>query len=183
MATETATKSNNAKLMALKISSGKSLVPAFHQETTSYIYNVNNEISSITITPTRVIWFKSTITVNRVSVNSASESQPIELTVGGNVINIVVTAEDEVTTNTYTIYVIREESVVPIEDTPIIEDVVKNTPIIEDVVENTPIIEDIVEDVSIITVEETVKRLPAVTGPKSLGTLNCMVPVTISLVP
>jgi hypothetical protein len=169
MATETVTKSTNAKLMALKISSGKSLVPVFHQETTSYTYNVNNEISSITITPTRVIWFKSTITVNGVSVNSAAQSQPIELNVGGNVINVVVTAEDEVTTNTYTIYVIREESTLPV---------------LINIVEDTSITLDIEEDVIVVNVDkETVKTLPVVAGPKSLGILNCLVPVTISLVP
>ncbi|WP_166882133.1 cadherin-like beta sandwich domain-containing protein [Massilia mucilaginosa] len=95
--------SSNADLSALTISSG-TLSPVFASATTAYTANVPNATSSISVTPTAA---SSTITVNNVANASGAASAPLALNVGANVITIVVTAQDGVTTNTYTVTVTR----------------------------------------------------------------------------
>ena len=67
-------------------------------------------MSSISITPTRT-QANATITVNGASVASGSASASISLNNGPNAISVVVTAEDGITTKTYTITVTRLSSV------------------------------------------------------------------------
>jgi hypothetical protein len=68
---------------------------------------VTNAISSVTVTPT-VADATATIKVNGVTVASGNASGAIALAVGsGNVINVVVTAQDGSTTKTYAITVTR----------------------------------------------------------------------------
>ena len=97
--------SNDAALSALTISSGI-LDPVFASATTSYDVTVDNSVANLTVTPT-VNQAAATVTVNGTAVNSGVASSAIALSVGGNTINIVVTAEDATTTQTYSITVTR----------------------------------------------------------------------------
>jgi tRNA threonylcarbamoyladenosine modification (KEOPS) complex Pcc1 subunit len=98
------TLSSDATLSALTISSGI-LTPSFSSGTISYVDSVANEVSSVTVTPTRNE-SHATITVNGNSVTSGSASGAINLNVGLNTITIIVTSQDN-GTKTYTIIVSR----------------------------------------------------------------------------
>lgn len=97
--------SNNALLSDLTLNSS-TLSPAFVSGTTSYTASVGDSMSSITVTPTADD-ANATITVNGMAVTSGEVSGPISLSVGPNTINVVVTAQDAVTTKTYTVTVNR----------------------------------------------------------------------------
>ena len=95
---------NDATLKNLTVSSGE-LSPAFNTNETQYGVIVENDVTSITIT----------VEVNH---ENATADKVIDksLNVGENEINIVVTAEDGVTTKTYTVTVVREEKPTSAED-------------------------------------------------------------------
>ncbi|HTK20459.1 MAG TPA: cadherin-like beta sandwich domain-containing protein, partial [Mucilaginibacter sp.] len=97
-----------ANLSNLTISAG-TLAPAFTSGTNSYAASVSNATASITVIPTATD-ANATITVNGTAVVSGNASAPISLSVGNNVISIVVTAQDGSTVNTYTISVSRAPS-------------------------------------------------------------------------
>ncbi|HWR60900.1 MAG TPA: FG-GAP-like repeat-containing protein [Clostridia bacterium] len=97
--------SDDASLKSLEISQG-TLIPGFDPVVTEYNVKVNNSIGSITITPT-ASESHGTITVNGTAVASSTTSYPITLSVGKNTINVKVTAQDGVTTETYVIDVVR----------------------------------------------------------------------------
>ena len=103
--TANAAVSSNANLSNLTLSTGV-LSPAFAAATTSYTASVANAITSITTTPTAAD-ANATITVNGTAVTSGTPSGSIALAVGPNVITTVVTAQDAVTTKTYTVTVSR----------------------------------------------------------------------------
>jgi uncharacterized delta-60 repeat protein len=92
--------STNANLASLALTSG-SLSPAFSSGTLNYSVSVPGSTSSITITPTLT---DATATI---TVNGAFAGTPITLNLGANTIIIVVTAQDGVTTKTYTLTVTR----------------------------------------------------------------------------
>ena len=101
--------STDASLSNLTISVG-SLSPAFSSSTNSYTANVDNSVSSVTVTPT-ANQASSTISVNGSAVVSGSASLPISLAVGVNPsILTVVTAQDGIATSTYTITITRSAS-------------------------------------------------------------------------
>jgi hypothetical protein len=93
------TLSTNADLASLSFAGG-TLTPAFAAATTSYASEVSNATSSITLTPV-VAEAHASFTVN----GAASPTLP--LTVGTNPLAILVTAQDGVTTKTYTLTVTR----------------------------------------------------------------------------
>jgi gliding motility-associated-like protein len=95
-------------LSNLTISSG-TLTPAFSSSTLSYVASVTNATTSITVTPTTTDP-TATVTVNGAPVASGSASGAIPLNVGPNTINALVTAQDGLTTTTYTITVTRGPS-------------------------------------------------------------------------
>jgi CSLREA domain-containing protein len=117
---------SNADLASLTLSDG-TLTPDFAAETTDYTASVSNLASSITVTPTvgytgnigtstaskrsiispNAVPMGATVTVNGTPVASGTASDPIAITVGDNTITIVVTAEDQATTKTYTVIVNR----------------------------------------------------------------------------
>jgi gliding motility-associated-like protein len=105
--TVTATRalSSNANLALIHLSSG-TLSPAFAAATTSYTASVSNATASIAVTPTAV-YSTTTITVNGTAVNSGTASAAIPLSVGSNTITLIGTAQDGVTTKTYTVTVTR----------------------------------------------------------------------------
>jgi hypothetical protein len=93
--------SNNANLSNLVFSGGP-LTPPFASGTTSYTASVFSAGTTVTVTPT-VADATATVKVNGVTVASGSPSGPITLAVGPNAITVLVTAQDGVTTKTYTI--------------------------------------------------------------------------------
>ncbi len=90
---------NDADLSGIQISSG-TLVKV---NETQYYASVPNYVDQITITPTADSIFASAIAVNGNSTVSGQASQNISLSEGDNEIPIVVTAEDGITTKTYTV--------------------------------------------------------------------------------
>ena len=99
------TLSNDASLSALTLSSG-TLSPAFSAGTMNYAVGVPNTTSTIALTPTTT-QSAATVQVNNVTVPSGSASTLINLAVGANTITTVVTAQDGMTTQTYTLVVTR----------------------------------------------------------------------------
>ena len=93
--------SSNANLANLVFSGGP-LTPPFASSTLSYTASVFSASNTVTVTPT-VADPTATVKVNGVTVASGSPSGPITLAVGPNVITVLVTAQDGVTTKTYTI--------------------------------------------------------------------------------
>jgi hypothetical protein len=93
--------SSNADLSNLAISSG-TLSPAFSSATQAYSATVVSDNNAITATPT-VADATATVTVNNVAVASGTASGAITLSLGSNVLTVVVTAQDGVTTRTYTV--------------------------------------------------------------------------------
>ena len=106
----TAATSSDATLSNLTISSG-TLTPAFASGTTGYTDNVANTVTSVTVTPT-VNQSNATVKVNGTAVTSGSASGNINLNVGTNTITVVVTAQDGITKDTYTVTVTRAAPVV-----------------------------------------------------------------------
>lgn len=103
--TRAAALSNVATLSALTISAG-ALAPSFAPDTIGYGVSVANAVSSVTLTPTSTS-SNATIKINGVSASSATASASLPLSVGNNTLSVVVTAQDAVTTRTYTVIVAR----------------------------------------------------------------------------
>ena len=97
--------SSNAKLSSLALSIG-TLAPVFTSATTSYAVSVSNATASLTVTPT-VAQSNAWVTVNGAAVASGAASGAIALVEGVNVITTFVTAQDGLTTLTYTVAVTR----------------------------------------------------------------------------
>jgi hypothetical protein len=98
--------SSNAFLSDLTLSDAES-DQTFQSSQFSYTASVNFLTQSTTVTLATED-AKATVTVNNEAVVSGDASEPIALSEGLNTITVVVTAEDEITTNTYTIEVAVE---------------------------------------------------------------------------
>ncbi|MCZ8515513.1 S-layer homology domain-containing protein [Paenibacillus filicis] len=98
-------KSSNTDLSGLTLSSG-TLTPAFSTGTSEYLASVGNSVSTITVTAS-VYDSNATMTVNNAAVASGQASGALNLNVGSNTINIIITAQDG-TTKTYTVAVTRK---------------------------------------------------------------------------
>ena len=96
---------SDADLSGLTVSSG-SLAPVFAPGTLSYTDSVGNCVASIAVTPT-LDDPAASVQVNGAIVASGAHSAPISLAVGVNQINVVVTAQDGTTMQTYGIAVTR----------------------------------------------------------------------------
>lgn len=97
--------SNNANLSSLNLSSG-SLNPNFDPNTVGYTAAEPYSVNSITITPTADD-ANATIKVNGSAVASGQASGAVNLNVGDNSFAVVVYAQDNMTTKTYTLTVNR----------------------------------------------------------------------------
>ena len=93
--TSIATKSNNNNLSALSISN-VTLNPAFNSSITTYNANVENSVSSVTVSATKAD-----------SKATLSGTGTVNLNVGTNTIKVTVKAEDG-TTKTYTVTITRK---------------------------------------------------------------------------
>jgi alpha-tubulin suppressor-like RCC1 family protein len=95
-----------ATLSGLSCNSG-TLSPAFSSGTMAYAVNVANDCTGVTLTP-MVTEPNATVRVNGTLVSSGTASAKIPVTVvGSNVINVVVTAQDGTTIQTYAVTVTR----------------------------------------------------------------------------
>ncbi|MFZ2279949.1 MAG: cadherin-like beta sandwich domain-containing protein, partial [Prosthecobacter sp.] len=97
--------STNARLASLTPSVGI-LSPAFDSSATSYTVTVPFGTTSMTLTPT-VADSTSSVQVNGTHVNSGSASGPLAVDVGSNFFSVVVTAQDGVSTQTYSVTGVR----------------------------------------------------------------------------
>lgn len=97
--------SSNANLSALSVS-GATLSPAFNSATGAYTASVANPVTQVTVTPTAA-GVGATILVNGNLVATGTPSIPLPLNVGNNLISTVVTAENGITTKSYTVAVNR----------------------------------------------------------------------------
>src|SRR3989339_1423478 len=98
--------SSDATLSNFTISEG-TLSPVFDANTITYTASVATGVTSMTVTPTATQGGSSTITVNGSTVASSVASSSISLDYGDNIITVIVTAPDAVTTKTYTTTVTR----------------------------------------------------------------------------
>jgi len=121
---------HNAYLSNLQLSSG-TLSPVFHYTTAGYTATVTNATSSITVKPT-VADPTATIRVNERTVASGTPSGAINLVVGANTIQVVVTAQNGTTSLTYTITVTRAAAGMNIPDETISVAAPTDAPTIED---------------------------------------------------
>ena len=102
----------NADLSGLSLSAG-TLEPAFHRVTTSYAASAPSAVSTITVTALASDAGQATVefldasdeTLADADLNTAGHQ--VDLAVGENTIKIKVTAEDGLTTRTYTLVVTR----------------------------------------------------------------------------
>jgi hypothetical protein len=95
----------NANLSALTLSAGI-LTPSFASGTTAYAASVSHATASLSVTPTLADAL-ATVQVNGVAIVPGAASGAISLNVGLNVINIVVTAQDGATVQTYSVNLTR----------------------------------------------------------------------------
>lgn len=98
--------STDATLSGLTPSAG-TLDPAFAPGVTHYAMSVPAATSTITLTPAASDT-GATLTVNGMATASGAASAPIALNVGSNTITVVSTAEDGISTATYTIAITRD---------------------------------------------------------------------------
>lgn len=99
-------KSNDSRLSKLTIDKAI-LDPAFSSETLNYTSIVVNNIDKVTISP-RASHIYASLTFNGEEILSGA-SKEVELTVGDNVFEIIVTAQDGITTRKYTVTINRAE--------------------------------------------------------------------------
>ena len=98
-----------ATLSGLVMSAG-TLSPIFASGTKVYTFSVANGVTGLTVSPTLTNSF-ATVTVNGAAATSGAASSSIPLVVGANPITLLVTAQDGVTTSTYTVTVTRISTV------------------------------------------------------------------------
>ncbi|MFY8187349.1 MAG: cadherin-like beta sandwich domain-containing protein [Flavobacterium sp.] len=107
------TSSNNANLSDLTTSAG-AISPTFSATTYAYTASVDNATTSVTVTATRAE--ANAILEARINggtyttITSATASSALALNVGSNSIDVLVTAQDGLTQNSYTINVTRAAS-------------------------------------------------------------------------
>ncbi|WP_233455002.1 OmpL47-type beta-barrel domain-containing protein [Paenibacillus elgii] len=100
--------SSNVLLNGLLLSEG-TLSPAFDSGIVHYEAAVEHGVTSMTVTAS-VYDRNALLTVNGREVASHQPSQPVELQVGVNRLTIIVTAQDRVSTQAYTVEVTRKPS-------------------------------------------------------------------------
>ncbi len=99
--------SSNANLVGLITSDG-AISPGFNLGVTAYFLTVSNDVSAIQITPLVEVG-QSTVRIGGILVPQDAASDPIELALGSNVLNIDVTAGDGTTVKRHTLTVTRAQ--------------------------------------------------------------------------
>jgi gliding motility-associated-like protein len=103
--TLTVVPSSDATLSNIQLNAG-SISPKFSSAIANYVDSVDNGIYYLNLTPT-TSGNNATVTVNGVTVSSGHASATMPINTGNNTITIVVTAQDGVTQNTYTVTVYK----------------------------------------------------------------------------
>ncbi|MDB5851767.1 MAG: hypothetical protein JWP29_5519, partial [Rhodoferax sp.] len=98
----------NANLANLTVSDA-TLSPSFASATTAYSASVSNSVAAVTVTSVTSS-SASTVKVNGSIVTSGVVSGSLPLNVGNNIITVMVTAQDGITTQTYTLAVNRAKA-------------------------------------------------------------------------
>jgi gliding motility-associated-like protein len=98
--------SNDDALSNLTLNAG-ALTPGFSPGVTGYTRNLVNGVNAVTIVPTADDAGASILINGTQSITSGATSAPLPVSVGSNAITILVTAADGVTTQTYTLTLIR----------------------------------------------------------------------------
>jgi hypothetical protein len=98
--------SRNAALTNLILVTG-TLSPSFTSNNTVYVATVSNAVSTVSIKPVAADAAAS-IKVNGISVPSGSNSSPINLVTGNNILTTSVISPDGIITNIYTVTVTRQ---------------------------------------------------------------------------
>ena len=93
--------SSNADLTTLTPSSG-ALAPAFDSTTTSYLLDLPNSATTLSLTPVTANAF-ATLQLNGSALASGAASTPLKLLEGDNAITIAVTAQDGTTIKNYNV--------------------------------------------------------------------------------
>jgi hypothetical protein len=106
--------STNANLSNLTVGEGGSLTPAFSSTVTSYVYAVEPQTSTITVTATTED-SNATVYVNDSLVDSGVPSPPVALAADSNTVTVSVYAQDTSVKKIYTVTVNRG---VPAESEP-----------------------------------------------------------------
>jgi len=100
--------SHNANLSRLQLSRG-TLSPGFSPATTSYTTTVDRNVAAIEVTPTTAD-ATATVKVNGTPASPGVPSTAVPLAIGLNTVTTTVTAQDGITTKTYTVTVNRPGS-------------------------------------------------------------------------
>ncbi len=95
----------NVNLSSITLSNGL-LTPLFSADTTTYVTTVDNNITSVTVTPVSED-SNTTTSVNGTTVVSGQISAPIPLSVGVNEVYVTVNSQDGTTSKTYVVRIIR----------------------------------------------------------------------------
>jgi hypothetical protein len=103
---EAALPSTNASLASLTLSVG-ALVPTFGPDLLQYTARVSNAIDSLQVTA-QPADAGASLQLNGAPLSAATPSAPIAITIGSNEIILLVTAEDESSTRSYAVNIIRE---------------------------------------------------------------------------
>ena len=112
--------STDATLSGLAVKDGSTdvkLTPTFASGTTSYAASVANAVAEVTVTPTKnharaTIEYLNASDMTLADAGTAA-GQQVVLAVGANVIKVKVTAEDGITTRTYTVTATRAPTCTP----------------------------------------------------------------------
>lgn len=99
--------SSTANLQSLVVN-GQTFSPPFDPEINNYTLSVSNNTNTVTVTAS-TYQENATITVQGKTVARGTESDPINLSTGSNTITVIVTAQDGVTQQIYTITVNRKK--------------------------------------------------------------------------
>ena len=102
--------STDATLSALTLSAG-TLMPVFAAGTTEYTAEVDNDVASVTVTATKNHADATDPVIKKGATEYADGTVPLD--VGDNAITVEVTAEDGVSTQTYTVTVTRAAADAP----------------------------------------------------------------------
>ena len=111
----------DATLSGLVLNDGTNdltLAPTFATDTTSYTASVANDIDQITVTPetnddSATVAYLDENDAEITDADGNTEGHQVALDVGANTIKVEVTAADDMTTQTYTLTVIRAEAPPP----------------------------------------------------------------------
>ena len=98
--------SSDATLSNLALNAGL-LTPSFSAGVTSYTRNLVNGVQAVTIVPTTNDPGATVLVNGTEALASGATSDPLPVSVGSNTITILVTAADGITTQTYTLTLIR----------------------------------------------------------------------------